>query len=184
MSARTSRWLIAATILVITVFLAMQTWTVRMGLHRYRSGDRAGALSVLKVARILNPFDSSVSLALADIYLISGQTEKAEKILSVLVARSPKNARAHNLNGVAMQARGRIDEAMKEYELSIKLDPEFAIAYFNRGYLLLRTGQREKGMEAINKAVELEPELAKNKDEALKRLDKTSTPSPAPVTPE
>ena len=183
MSSRTVRWLVAVIILLIAAFLALQIWTLRLGLHRYRSGDFDGAFPVLKVARILNPFSKSASLALADIYLVNGEIDKAEKLLRATVARNPKDAPAHNLLGVAIQAKGRQDDAMSEYDLAIELDPKFALAHFNRGYLLLRTGQLEKGMEALNKAVKLEPNLAKNRDEILFLLGTALPPAPEPFTP-
>ena len=174
--SRLIRWLIAATILLIAAFLALQIWTMRLGLHRYRTGDMVGALPLLKVAKILNPFTESVDTALSDIYVQNGEIDKAEKMLKKLISRNPENARAHNLLGVTLQTRNRVAEAMVEYNLAIQLDPRFALAHFNRGYLLLRAGNIKEGMESLTKAVELEPALSVNREEVLQRLNAATSP--------
>ena len=170
-SARTIRWLIAGIILLIAAFLALQIWTMRLGLHRYRIGDTQGALPLLKTAHILNPFTESIDTALADIYIQKGEIGRAEQILKKSIARNPDNPRAHNLLGVALQAQNQIREAMVEYNLAIQLNPRFALAHFNRGYLLLRVGNIKEGLEALGKAVDLEPALSINREEVLNRLN-------------
>ena len=170
-SARTIRWLIAGIILLIAAFLALQIWTMRLGLHRYRIGDTQGALPLLKTAHILNPFTESIDTALADIYIQKGEIGRAEQILKKSIARNPDNPRAHNLLGVALQAQNQIREAMVEYNLAIQLDPRFALAHFNRGYLLLRVGNIKEGLEALGKAVDIEPALSINREEVLNRLN-------------
>jgi len=170
-SARTIRWLIAGIILLIAAFLALQIWTMRLGLHRYRIGDTQGALPLLKTAHILNPFTESIDTALADIYIQKGEIGRAEQILKKSIARNPDNPRAHNLLGVALQAQNQIREAMVEYNLAIQLNPRFALAHFNRGYLLLRVGNIKEGLEALGKAVDIEPALSINREEVLNRLN-------------
>jgi len=170
-SARTIRWLIAGIILLIAAFLALQIWTMRLGLHRYRIGDTQGALPLLKTAHILNPFTESIDTALADIYIQKGEIGRAEQILKKSIARNPDNPRAHNLLGVALQAQNQIREAMVEYNLAIQLNPRFALAHFNSGYLLLRVGNIKEGLEALGKAVDLEPALSINREEVLNRLN-------------
>ena len=177
--ARPLRWLTAAIILLIAAFLALQIWTMRLGLHRYRAGDVNGALPLLKVAHILNPFTDSIDMALADIDIQKGEIEKAEEILRKLISHNPDNARAHNLLGVAFQTQNQIAEAMVEYNLAIQLDPRFALAHFNRGYLLLRANKVKEGMESLAKAIELEPALSVNREEVIQRL-----PPLSPVLPE
>ena len=183
-NARTIRWLIAGIILLIAAFLALQIWTMRLGLYRYRIGDMKGALPLLKTAHILNPFTESIDTALADIYIQNGEIGKAEQILEKSIARYPDNPHAHNLLGVALQAQNQIREAMVEYNLAIQLDPRFALAHFNRGYLLLRVGNVKEGLEALGKAVELEPALSINREEVLTRLNVTPPYPPQKPSPE
>jgi len=182
MKSGTKRWLVAAAILVIAGVLALQVYSARMGMHRYRSGDLGGALPLLKVATVLNPFSDKVQMALADIYIINGQPEHARVLVREVLGRNPENARAHNLMGVILQTQGDYKGAMDSYRKAISFEPGFAPAYFNMGYLLLKEGEIEKGKEFIEKAVKLDPKLEVNKDEVFRRMNLVPTKSPPAST--
>ncbi len=184
MDTRTKRWLVAAAILLIAGLLALQVYSAHMGMHRYRKGDPRGALPLLKVARALNPFSVKVQVALADIYIIDGQPQRARELLLNVIDRNPENARTYNLLGVLSQTKGNFGEAKEYYNKAISANPDFALAQFNLGYLFLRQGDIEKGKELIEKAVKLDPKLEANRDEVFRRLNLAPVESPSAFTPE
>ena len=183
MRSRTTGWLIAAAILLIAGFLAMQVWSLRVGMLRFKAGDIDGALPILKIARILNPFNEFVPVALAEIDIKKGRFEEAESQIEALIERNPENAKLHNLLGVTRFARGYPKDAMKEYNEAIRIDPGYAIAHLNKGYLLLKSGKTNEGIGSLREAVRLDPKLEKNVNEIKLRLNLSPHPIPKGFTP-
>ena len=49
---------------------------------------------------------------------------------------SPTDAEAHNNLGTALEATGKLDEAIAEYREAIRLKPDYAEAHYNLGLTL------------------------------------------------
>ncbi|MES2243774.1 MAG: tetratricopeptide repeat protein [Pseudomonadota bacterium] len=62
--------------------------------------------------------------------------------------------------GMALERRGQLDEALKHYEAAILLMPELARAHFNRGNILLDRGDAASALDAYAKAVAYKPDSA------------------------
>jgi tetratricopeptide (TPR) repeat protein len=56
------------------------------------------------------------------------------------VKKNPKSVIAHNNRALILQSKGKIREAIREFEKAIKSDKKFAEVYFNLGSLLDRVG--------------------------------------------
>ena len=67
---------------------------------------------------------------------------------------------AHSNLGVALQARGRLDEAIACFRKAIELDPKFAMAHNNLGVALRDQGKLDEAIACYRKAIELDPKYA------------------------
>jgi tetratricopeptide (TPR) repeat protein len=71
------------------------------------------------------------------------------------------NALAHNNLGLALQERGRAEEAIAHYEKALRIDPAMDNAHGNLGNALLEQGRREEGMRHYKEALRINPASAK-----------------------
>jgi tetratricopeptide (TPR) repeat protein len=67
---------------------------------------------------------------------------------------------AHDYLGRALQAEGRLDEAMAQYRASIGLRPDYASPYVNLGTALEASGDAAGAIESYRRATEVAPDLA------------------------
>lgn len=77
--------------------------------------------------------------------------------------------------GMLLQDRGMLEEALVAYEQAIRLDPTYAGAHYNKGNVLKQLGRLEEALLADEEAIRLEPRNAdayNNKGNVLKRLDR------------
>ena len=68
-------------------------------------------------------------------------------------------ARYHNIKGTKSADKGRIKEALKEFNQAIELYPGYSPAYFNRGTIKADLGDFEGAKVDFNRAKELETSL-------------------------
>jgi tetratricopeptide (TPR) repeat protein len=76
------------------------------------------------------------------------------------VEKRPHGSRAHNNLGFALVAQGRLQEAMKQYELSLQIDPTNSEAHNNLGTALLHEGRIADAIHEYQQAVQLRPDFA------------------------
>jgi len=69
----------------------------------------------------------------------------------------PGNATAHEVKGYILYERGRIAEAVAQYESTIRNDRSRASAYAQIGALSVLVGQPEKAIAAVEQAMRLSP---------------------------
>src|SRR5262249_15323972 len=67
---------------------------------------------------------------------------------------------AHNNLGIALQAKGLVDEAIAEYRKAIEIDPKDAKAHTNLGGALLAKGRPDAALAEYQNAIEIDPKLA------------------------
>ena len=73
----------------------------------------------------------------------------------------PNNARIHCNLGFLLWGKGKIEEAVNEYEKSIKLDPSYDIAYNNLGVIYLDDlGYIQEAIDNLRKAIESNTQYA------------------------
>jgi tetratricopeptide (TPR) repeat protein len=83
-----------------------------------------------------------------------------ETLWRTTIARNPGCLMAYNNLGNVLQARGRISEAVEQYEAAISLNPDDAEARNNLGNALLQTGQLPEAMEQYEQALRIRPDYA------------------------
>jgi tetratricopeptide (TPR) repeat protein len=99
----------------------------------------------------------------------------AVDLLARAVAAAPGNAEARYNLGVALQARGRADEAAASYREALRLAPGRADAHNNLGHVLLLRGRFDDALACFDHALRLRPDYADahhNRGETLRRLGK------------
>ena len=73
----------------------------------------------------------------------------------------PEIAAVHNLLGIDLATRGRIDEAIGEFRRALALDPNLAETHWHLGAALAATGSRdEEALVHLRRAAELDPASA------------------------
>jgi tetratricopeptide (TPR) repeat protein len=89
-----------------------------------------------------------------------GRPETGSDWMSWLKARSeifPSDAEFRREYGVGLRRRGKVTQAIAEYEKVLQLDPSFLLAYNELAYNYVSDGQGEKGMQILERYAELEP---------------------------
>ncbi|MBN2062576.1 MAG: tetratricopeptide repeat protein [Deltaproteobacteria bacterium] len=71
--------------------------------------------------------------------------------------KSPSNYTAHTNLGIALDRRGRTDEAIPHYLAAIKLKPDYAEAHNNLGIALEKKGSLEEAFYHYSEALKLDP---------------------------
>src|SRR5262249_61127912 len=72
-------------------------------------------------------------------------------------AANPKDQRAHNLFGRALNRLGRNDEALASFAEAVRLQPDFAEAFGNRGTVLSELGRFAEAVTDYDQAIALPP---------------------------
>jgi tetratricopeptide (TPR) repeat protein len=75
-------------------------------------------------------------------------------------ARNPDSFLAHNNLGVALAARGLVDEAIAEYGRALEVRPDYAESLNNLGNALLRKGRIDQAIDQFRKASQSQPDDA------------------------
>ena len=89
----------------------------------------------------------------------------------------PVDGQAHNNLGIALQAQGRLDQAVAAYRQAVALDPDLAEAHNNLGTALREQGRPDEAAACYRRAIELRPDYPEahnnlgNALRALGRLD-------------
>jgi predicted O-linked N-acetylglucosamine transferase (SPINDLY family) len=72
--------------------------------------------------------------------------------------------------GIALQAQGKLDEAITAYNKALSLKPDYAEAYNNMGLALQAQGKLDEAIAAYNKALSLKPDYAAARAQCLHQL--------------
>jgi Tfp pilus assembly protein PilF len=72
--------------------------------------------------------------------------------LDKAIALDPKLAEAHGALGQALQAQGKLREAVRAYRRALALAPKDAKAHYNLGLALYKQGQRAEAVREFRRA--------------------------------
>ncbi len=129
-------------------------------LQRAISHHQVGELSKAKVIyqKILKvmPDNADALHYLGLIYYQTGDSESAVTLISKAVSISPTHLMHSNL-GAALQAQGRHDLAVENYQAAIALKADYVDAYNNLGAALQEQGKLAESIKAFQKALALNP---------------------------
>ena len=91
--------------------------------------------------------------------LNSGNVNDAIALLSNAASRDPKLHEAHNLLGVAYEAKGMRDRAFESLHKAVKRDEDNADYLNNLGYLYFKNGEYDKAAKYLKRAVKFAPQV-------------------------
>ncbi len=88
------------------------------------------------------------------------------------VKESPDDPEAHFRLGAVYEQKGKVPEAIEQFQETLRLAPRSAEAHFNLGILYEKAGEGDSAIVHMNKAGTLFSERgdAENKERARKRL--------------
>jgi len=133
---------------LIGIFIALVFGAVELTSQwEYR---RAILLSVTVVILSLSAFISWRQLS----YWRNNETLYAHTL-----AVTSDNYLIHNNIGFALDAEGKLDEALYHYNETIRIAPWYAKAYLNRGITLRKKGQLNEAMVSVREAIKLNPDF-------------------------
>jgi Flp pilus assembly protein TadD len=69
----------------------------------------------------------------------------------------PESADVHNVLGIAVARRGRIDEAIAEFRQALQLEPESAMTSWHLGAALATRGEIPEAVGLLRQSVRLDP---------------------------
>jgi tetratricopeptide (TPR) repeat protein len=91
-------------------------------LSRWASGDREGCLDELSRVLERSPDHRDARFLLAELLLEGGRYEEAVEQCRTLARSVPEDAPVQHLYGLALEAAGQHEEAMRRYQRAIELD--------------------------------------------------------------
>ena len=74
-----------------------------------------------------------------------------------VTSKSPHNHRAYYNLGNVLQHRGKLDEALLQYEKALQLKPNFAVAHDNMGLIFMAKGNFPEAVKHTSMAVRMKP---------------------------
>ena len=86
----------------------------------------------------------------------------SEHLFQHALAVTGPNAVAYQGFGRALEAKGELEEALKQYEAAVRTDPQFADAFGNMGSVLVKLGDYDRAGEAYEKALHFAPRAGRN----------------------
>jgi tetratricopeptide (TPR) repeat protein len=92
--------------------------------------DGPKAEDMYRTATLINPSPANFK-ELADIYLRTGDAERALMAANAGLAKEPKNAKLLNAKGIALSDLQRPDEAEAAFRQAVKYDPSLKVAQQN-----------------------------------------------------
>lgn len=112
--------------------------------------DIPAAKKSISDARLLNPDDTSLLLAEADLYLKTEDYVTYKKLISEALVKRPNDAELFfNLGVISSRVKDGQAEAEKNYLKAIEIDPNYKNAYINLAILKL-SGEKEL-VDSMNK---------------------------------
>ncbi len=145
---------------VPNVFLFIST------LYR-NNGDNDSALEALKTARETYPREQSLIIEELNIYLTSGDFEKAKTNLQLAAEQDPSNEILWFSLGSVFDNLGNSDEAISAYLKAIEVKADYFDANYNLGALYFN-----QAVQGINKANDMwKPNMPSKEAAAQKKLE-------------
>ena len=130
-----------------------------LGFARLQLGQAVAAIPALEEAIRLNPEVPERLNTLAQAYEAVGRDPSSiEQLYRRALVIQPAEASIRVNLGRFLEAQGRVDEALAEYQRASRDDPWLAPAHYNLGTAFLRTGQTDEGEQSLWEAVHLEPD--------------------------
>jgi tetratricopeptide (TPR) repeat protein len=116
----------------------------------YKKNNYTEALNYLKKS---DPEDEEVLLLMANCYDHLNNSDAASGYLEKIIALNPKNTYAYYNLGILNYNKGRIDEAISNFNKAIKNNTEFFPAHYNIGICYYEFKNYNKALKHFKKAL-------------------------------
>ena len=97
------------------------------------------------------------AIAMAGKLYASGKYGPASRVCRQILQRQPRNADAHNILGVTLNALGEKREAVAELRRAIRIHPDIASYHSNLGEILRQHGDADEAAIELQESLRLEP---------------------------
>lgn len=135
--------------------------TIRLaGFMRGRDPQRAKSL-VESVSRHRDEITPREELALRIFEAQQGKDpDKVDALVDELVRRYPEDPEGYQMRANRLARRGKVDEAVAEYQRLLAVNPNYAVAYNSLGYYHAKMGDYAKAEDYLKRYRFLAPEQA------------------------
>jgi tetratricopeptide (TPR) repeat protein len=89
-----------------------------------------------------------------------GYWKDGETLFRHTLAVTENNAIAHDGLGAALDNKGQIDEAIRQFQESVRLNPVYADAHYNLGVAFFQRGRTAEAIHQFQEALRLKPDHA------------------------
>lgn len=132
----------------------LQRATYYAGIGQRDDNERAIALYRQRLQEV--PDDRAAQIGLSRAYAARacqysgtpGDAVRAQVLADRVLAAHPRDAGAHAARGYSFDCRGRVDEALRDYESAVRLDPDADAARASAAYLYERRGRLADALAA------------------------------------
>jgi tetratricopeptide (TPR) repeat protein len=143
-------------------------WMYELGLLYYNNDDYRDAVVLFDKAAAAGYNQSSdfnENLGFACVY--SGNFERGERILLVLLAKRPNNTDL--LRGVAdaYYTHGMYDKSLEFCQKLMMMDAKDGRALYQAGMCFQKKGEKDKGQQMCDEAIQIDPSLANLKQKQM-----------------
>jgi tetratricopeptide (TPR) repeat protein len=150
-------------LIILTVSLTAAFWVARaQGQQQPSSGEQVQTLMThrqeMSAQAVEEPQRRRFEEGKSDSTFPSDRRTVMKAGVVHVLTPEEQNALRHNDRGLDLFSKGKVENAMKEYQEAIRLDPKLAAAHNNLGTVYFATGRLEEALAAFGHACELDPE--------------------------
>jgi tetratricopeptide (TPR) repeat protein len=132
----------------------------------YLAGRDAEAEATLRTAGALAPADDEIPYSLGRIYYQRQRPWQAAEEFRRAIQINPRSHKAYDNLGLATEALGDVEQALRHYLKAIELahqdHPHYDVVYANLADLMLKQGEYRKAFDLSAEAAERNPRDARN----------------------
>ena len=108
-----------------------------------------------RVAAMDAPLSGEASARMAEIYLETGDVDKAASVARQAVERGVNTPQMQVIQGRIRMALGEVNEAESAFRKAIQLDPEYPVAHLELGLMLVGRQAVAEGVQELDRYLEL-----------------------------
>jgi len=90
----------------------------------------------------------------------AGVYRNSETLWTATLAKNPNCFAAYNDIGVILYRRGRVNDAISQFQRALKINSQYEEAYYNLGIALMHKGDTNAAIVQYQKALQIDPEYA------------------------
>lgn len=131
------------------------------GVAALKGGDQATAVAKFEEAAVLDPKQSAIFAAQADVYLAQNKYKESLAAADKYLEIKPGDVRGLRARYDALKGMGDKEQAATALEALTKVEPgkDTAIRIFNEGAERTRAGKMDEAIVFLNRAIEVDPTL-------------------------